>query len=156
MYNYDFGWKSNIKLTLSEEDASNYNEYVTSEEGSDIRTNAKKYASYIIVTTLIGKKSFELTAQGIEPSKGDQVILTRSPDGEDSSEGISGEATSEEPGVINEDYPPIQEVQNPQSNGPSAEMIFHKSSSDVEELEGEDISVFVNEETNKEQEDDLV
>lgn len=156
MYNYDFGWKSNIKLTLSEEDASNYNEYVTSEEGSDIRTNAKKYASYIIVTTLIGKKSFELTAQGIEPSKGDQVILTRSPDGEDSSEGISDEATGEEPGVIYEDYPPIQEVQNPQPNGPSAEMIFHKSSSDVEELEGEDISVFVNEETNKEQEDDLV
>ena len=77
---YDFGSESNIKVTLPVEDAENYNKYVSAQEGDDDRRNEDIYKSYITVTTIIGKKSFELNEAGIEATKGGQLYLTEAPE----------------------------------------------------------------------------
>ena len=80
---YDFGSESNIKVTLPVEDAENYNKYVTSQEGDDDRRNEDIYKSYITVTTVIGKKSYELNEAGIEATKGGQLYLTEAPENDE-------------------------------------------------------------------------
>lgn len=80
---YDFGSKSNIKVTLPVEDAENYNKYVLAQEGDDDRQNEDIYKSYITVTTVIGKKSFELNEAGVEATKGGQSYLTEAPENDD-------------------------------------------------------------------------
>ena len=77
---YDFGSKSNIKVTLPVEDAENYNKYVAAQEGDEDRQNEDIYKSYITVTTVIGKKSFELSEAGIEATKGGQLFLREAPE----------------------------------------------------------------------------
>ena len=76
---YDFGSKSNIKVTLPVEDAENYNKYVLAQEEADA-LDEDIYKSYITVTTVIGKKSFELSEAGIEATKGGQLYLTEAPE----------------------------------------------------------------------------
>ena len=76
---YDFGSKSNIKVTLPVEDAENYNKYVLAQEEADV-LDEDIYKSYITVTTIIGKKSFELSEAGIEATKGGQLYLTEAPE----------------------------------------------------------------------------
>lgn len=76
---YDFGSKSNIKVTLPVEDAENYNKYVLAQEEADV-LDEDIYKSYITVTTVIGKKSFELSEAGIEATKGGQLFLTEAPE----------------------------------------------------------------------------
>ena len=76
---YDFGSKSNIKVTLPVEDAENYNKYVLAREEADALDEVV-YKSYITVTTVIGKKSFELSEAGIEATKGGQLYLTEAPE----------------------------------------------------------------------------
>ena len=80
---YDFGSKSNIKVTLPVEDAENYNKYVAAQEGDDDRRNEDIYKSYITVTTVIGKKSYELNEAGIEATKGGQLYLTEAPENDE-------------------------------------------------------------------------
>ena len=80
---YDFGSESNIKVTLPVEDAENYNKYVTAQEGDDDRRNEDVYKSYITVTTVIGKKSYELNEAGIEATKGGQLYLTEAPENDE-------------------------------------------------------------------------
>ena len=80
---YDFGSESNIKVTLPVEDAENYNKYVTAQEGDDDRQNEDIYKSYITVTTVIGKKSFELNEAGIEATKGGQLYLREAPENDE-------------------------------------------------------------------------
>lgn len=77
---YDFGSESNIKVTLPVEDAENYNKYVAAQEGDDDRRNEDIYKSYITVTTVIGKKSYELNEAGIEATKGGQLYLREAPE----------------------------------------------------------------------------
>ena len=76
---YDFGSKSNIKVTLPVEDAENYNKYVLAQEEADV-LDEDIYKSYITVTTVIGKKSYELNEAGIEATKGGQLYLTEAPE----------------------------------------------------------------------------
>ena len=76
---YDFGSKSNIKVTLPVEDAENYNKYVSAQEEADA-LDEDIYKSYITVTTVIGKKSYELSEAGIEATKGGQLYLTEAPE----------------------------------------------------------------------------
>ena len=76
---YDFGSKSNIKVTLPVEDAENYNKYVLAQEEADV-LDEDIYKSYITVTTVIGKKSYELSEAGIEATKGGQLYLTEAPE----------------------------------------------------------------------------
>ena len=80
---YDFGSESNIKVTLPVEDAENYNKYVLAREGDDDRRNEDIYKSYITVTTVIGKKSFELSEAGIEATKGGQLFLREAPENDE-------------------------------------------------------------------------
>ena len=80
---YDFGSESNIKVTLPVEDAENYNKYVSAQEGDDDRRNEDIYKSYITVTTVIGKKSYELNEAGIEATKGGQLHLTEAPENDE-------------------------------------------------------------------------
>lgn len=76
---YDFGSESNIKVTLPVEDAENYNKYVLAQEEADA-LDEDIYKSYITVTTVIGKKSYELSEAGIEATKGGQLYLTEAPE----------------------------------------------------------------------------
>ena len=76
---YDFGSESNIKVTLPVEDAENYNKYVLAQEEADV-LDEDIYKSYITVTTVIGKKSYELSEAGIEATKGGQLYLTEAPE----------------------------------------------------------------------------
>lgn len=76
---YDFGSESNIKVTLPVEDAENYNKYVLAQEEADV-LDEDIYKSYITVTTVIGKKSYELNEAGIEATKGGQLYLTEAPE----------------------------------------------------------------------------
>ena len=76
---YDFGSESNIKVTLPVEDAENYNKYVLAQEEADA-LDEDIYKSYITVTTVIGKKSYELNKAGIEATKGGQLYLTEAPE----------------------------------------------------------------------------
>ena len=80
---YDFGSESNIKVTLPVEDAENYNKYVSAQEGDDDRRNEDIYKSYITVTTVIGKKSYELNEAGIEATKGGQLYLREAPENDE-------------------------------------------------------------------------
>ena len=79
---YDFGSKSNIKVTLPVEDAENYNKYVLAQEEADV-LDEDVYKSYITVTTVIGKKSYELSEAGIEATKGGQLYLTEAPENDE-------------------------------------------------------------------------
>lgn len=79
---YDFGSESNIKVTLPVEDAENYNKYVLAREEADA-LDEDIYKSYITVTTVIGKKCFELDEAGIEPTKGKQLYLSEAPENDD-------------------------------------------------------------------------
>lgn len=79
---YDFGSESNIKVTLPVEDAENYNKYVLAREEADALDD-DIYKSYITVTTVIGKKCFELDEAGIEPTKGKQLYLSEAPENDD-------------------------------------------------------------------------
>lgn len=79
---YDFGSESNIKVTLPVEDAENYNKYVLAREEADA-LDEDIYKSYITVTTVIGKKCFELDDAGIEPTKGKQLYLSEAPENDD-------------------------------------------------------------------------
>lgn len=76
---YDFGSESNIKVTLPVEDAENYNKYILAQEEADV-LDEDIYKSYITVTTVIGKKSYELNEAGIEATKGGQLYLTEAPE----------------------------------------------------------------------------
>jgi len=80
---YDFGSESNIKVTLPVEDAENYNKYVAAQEGDDDRRNEDIYKSYITVTTVIGKKSYELNEAGVEATKGGQLYLREAPENDE-------------------------------------------------------------------------
>lgn len=80
---YDFGSESNIKVTLPVEDAENYNKFVLAQEGNDDRQNEDIYKSYVTVTTVIGKKIFELDEAGIEATNGGQLYLTEAPENND-------------------------------------------------------------------------
>ena len=79
---YDFGSESNIKVTLPVEDAENYNKYVLAREEADV-LDEDIYKSYITVTTVIGKKSYELSEAGIEATKGGQLHLTEAPENDE-------------------------------------------------------------------------
>ena len=79
---YDFGSESNIKVTLPVEDAENYNKYVLAQEEADV-LDEDIYKSYITVTTVIGKKSYELSEAGIEATKGGQLYLTEAPENDE-------------------------------------------------------------------------
>lgn len=79
---YDFGSESNIKVTLPVEDAENYNKYVAAREEADA-LDEDIYKSYITVTTIIGKKSYELNEAGIEATKGGQLYLTEAPENDE-------------------------------------------------------------------------
>ena len=79
---YDFGSKSNIKVTLPVEDAENYNKYVAAREEADA-LDEDIYKSYIAVVTVIGKKSYELSEAGIEATKGGQLHLTEAPENDE-------------------------------------------------------------------------
>ena len=79
---YDFGSKSNIKVTLPVEDAENYNKYVLAQEEADA-LDEDIYKSYITVTTVIGKKSYELSEAGIEATKGGQLYLREAPENDE-------------------------------------------------------------------------
>lgn len=77
---YDFGPESNIKLTLPDEIAEGYNKFVKLKWDEDGETDLDLYQHYITVTTLIGKKSFELSEAGEEPIRGTQKHLTLAPE----------------------------------------------------------------------------